>query len=177
MNNQISSFNDVQITQNNTLVLCDIDDTILHYPECVNKCLEFMKDFIHELTEEEFNKDFNYFCNAYKTINKPTHTDYDGFMNMVRKIKACGGKLLFLTARKKSFHDSTKKHLSQVGISYDDNDIHYTNNTITKGEYIKQNINVDEWNEIIFIDDYLSYIKSVSDLFPQIICYNFIVKK
>ena len=71
MNNIISSFNDVQITKNNTLVLCDIDDTILYYPQCVNKCLEFMKDFRHHLSEEEFKKDFEYFCNAYKNINIP----------------------------------------------------------------------------------------------------------
>jgi hypothetical protein len=98
-------------------------------------------------------------------------------MNMVKKIKECNGKLLFLTARNKSNHNKTKQNLTQIGITYNDNDIHYTNNTISKGEYIKNNINVNDWDEIIFIDDYSTYIKSVSDLFPQIICYNFVVKK
>jgi hypothetical protein len=177
MTKLISSFNDIKITKNNTLVLCDIDDTILHYPECINRYLEIMKDFKDHLTKEELIQEFYYFCNMYKKINKPTHTDYEGFMNMIHKINECNGKLLFLTARNKSFHDGTKKHLSDIGVSCDDNDIHYTNNTISKGEYIKNNINVNEWNEIIFIDDYLSFIKSVNNLFPQIICYNFIVKK
>ena len=112
MNKQISSFNDIQITKNNTLVICDIDNTILYYPECINTYLEIMKDF----TEEEMNKEFNYFCNIYKTINKPTHTDYDGYVNMVNKIKTYNGKLLFLTARNNSCHDATKKQLLHVGI-------------------------------------------------------------
>jgi hypothetical protein len=176
MNIQISSFNDIKITKNNTLILCDIDNTVLHYPECNNKCLEIMKDLKNDLTEEEFNRDLNIFCNYYKILNKPIHTDYDGFINMVNKIKESNSKLLFLTARNKSFHNKTKEQLLHVGISCDDNDILYTDNIITKGEYIQNNININEWNEIIFIDDYLSYIKSVNDIFPNIICYNFIVK-
>jgi hypothetical protein len=177
MNIKISSFNDVQITKNNTLVLCDIDDTILYYPHCINTCLEIMKDIKYDFTEEEYNEEFKYFCHMYKHKYKPTHTDYDGFMNMVHKIKEYNGKLLFLTARSKTFHTETKQDLLHIGVSCDDTDIHYTNNTITKGEYIKKYINVNEWDEIIFVDDYLSYIKSVSDLFPQIICYNFAVKQ
>lgn len=176
MNKQISSFNEIQITKTNTLILCDIDNTVLYYPDCVNKCLEIMKDFNNNFPDEEFHKEFNDICNIYKTINKPTHTDYDGYINMVNKIKEYSGKLLFLTARNNLSHNRTKKKLLDIGILCNNNDIHYTNNTITKGEYIKNNINVNEWDEIIFIDDYLSYIKSVSDIFPQIICYNFIVK-
>ena len=92
---------------------------------------------------------------------------------MIHKLKTCNGKLLFLTARNNSFHVNTKKQLLDIGILCNDNDIHYTNNNINKGEYIKKYIDLDIWNEIIFIDDYLSFIKSVNDIFPQIICYNF----
>jgi phosphoserine aminotransferase len=177
MNKQISSFNDINITKKNTLILCDIDDTILYYPECISKCLEIMQDLkIPFSTQEESKTEFNMLCNYYKIINKPTHTDYIGFINMVNKIKELNSKLLFLTARNKSSHNKTKEQLLHVGISCDDNDIHYTNNVTTKGEYIQNNININEWDEIIFIDDYLSYIKSVNDIFPNIICYNFIVK-
>ena len=116
MNKQISSFNNIQITKNKTLVICDIDNTVLYYPECINKCLEIMKDFNDCFTKEKFNKEFNYFCNIYKTINKPTHTDYDGYVNMVNKIKENNGKLLFLTARNNSCNDATKKQLLHVGI-------------------------------------------------------------
>jgi hypothetical protein len=179
MSKQISSFNDIEITKNNTLILCDIDDTILYYPKCNDNCseiIEIMKELHYYLTEEEFCKDLIQLRNIYKHVNKPTHTDYNGFMNMLCKLREHNGKLLFLTARNSSYHKQTKIQLSQIGISCNDNDIHYTNNTITKGEYIKNNININEWDEIIFIDDYVSFIKSVSELFPQIICYNFIVK-
>jgi hypothetical protein len=64
-----------------------------------------------------------------------------------RKLTLCYSllcKLLFLTARNKSFHDNTKKQLLHIGILCEDNDIHYTNNTITKGKYIKNNIDANE---------------------------------
>jgi hypothetical protein len=65
MNKQISSFNDIQITKKKTLVLCDIDNTVLYYPDYNNKCLEIMKKINNHFIGEEFNKDFNNLCNMY----------------------------------------------------------------------------------------------------------------
>jgi hypothetical protein len=144
MNKEITTFNDIQITKNNTLIICDIDNTILYYPDCINKCLEIMKDLGDNLTEEEYKKELNDCCNIYKIINKPIHTDYNGFNNMINNIKKYNSKLLFLTARNNSSHNFTKKQLLDLDIFCDENDIHYTNNTISKGEYIKNNININE---------------------------------
>ena len=44
---------------------------------------------------------------------------------------------------------------------------------MTKGEYIKANINLSQFDNVIFIDDYQSSIASVQALFPEIKCYLF----
>jgi predicted secreted acid phosphatase len=174
---KISSFNDVKIEKNNSLILCDIDNTILYYPDCEKRCLEIIKEICPDENSKEFKEEFRICCNKYKYITDPTHTDYNGFMNLLNKIKESNSKLLFLTARnKENYHNKTIKHLSHIGVPFDENDIHYTNATITKGEYIKKYIDIHKWNQIIFIDDYESYIKTVTDLFPQIISYNFHIK-
>ncbi len=174
MSKQISSFRDVQIIKNNTLVLCDIDDTVLHYPGWKSRCLDIIKDLqLFQLSKEELKKDLNDFCNMYKHMHKPEHTDYDGFSAMLQNIQSHQGKLLFITARCKVSHETTKKHLMQAGVYCDDQDIHYTDNIISKGEYIQKNIDISQFDDVIFIDDYVSYIKSVVDIFPQITCYQF----
>ena len=111
----------------------------------------------------------------YKHVHKPTPTDNDGFINMMNKISMTNSKLMFLTARTKNYDKTTQKQFNDINILSYDYGIHYTEAKITKGEYIKQNINIEEWDEVIFIDDYLSYIQSVKTLFPQIKCYNFII--
>ena len=41
----ISSFKEVEVTNCvKTLILCDIDGTILHFPDCDNFCKEFIKE-------------------------------------------------------------------------------------------------------------------------------------
>jgi hypothetical protein len=43
----ISSFKEVELTNDvKTLILCDIDGTILHFPDCDN----FSKEFIKEIS-------------------------------------------------------------------------------------------------------------------------------
>ena len=83
------------------------------------------------------------------------------------------GKIIFLTARSKFSEDYTKRQFGQIGLKYEDYDIYYTDNKIYKGDFIKSNIDTSLWYEIIFIDDYVFNLDSVSCIFPESKCYKF----
>lgn len=63
---------------------------------------------------KEFKEEFKICCNKYKYIINPTHTDYNGFMNLLNKIKKSNSKLLFLTARNKENYHILVFHLMKM---------------------------------------------------------------
>lgn len=136
----IKSFTEVKLTTCRPLVICDIDDTILHFKS-----------------------------------NKPTHTDYEGFLQLSKRISELNGKLIFLTARNKEDHAYTRDNFTSIGLNYDDYEVHYTNNKISKGEYIYKYIQTHNHDSIIFIDDRIDYINSVLDYTPYVDCYMFYI--
>lgn len=173
----ICTFNDIIITNSNTLVICDIDNTLIYwnktpkdfYNTIINDCPDF--------TQEEIEKEAIDYNNMYRMIKPPCMTDSDGFNNLREKIKSLhNSKIIFLTARTEQVKNNNsfmRKNFKAIDLDYDEFDIHYTNNMISKGEYIQKNINHNDYDKIIFIDDYVSYIKSVKDIFPNTICYKF----
>jgi hypothetical protein len=176
----INTFNDISITKENTLILCDIDDTVLTFKHLDKDFMYFYNMIKQDFPDEDIDFIVNEardFYNTYRSYNKPIHTDYEGFTNMVTKLKNKNSNICFLTARNEEFKDYTKKDLNNIGINYDDFIIYFTGDKMSKGEYIKNNINLENINEIIFIDDYDNYLKSVIDLYPNIICYKFEYKK
>lgn len=176
MYKKISSFNQVELKADEKyLIICDIDDTILHFPECNKICSKILNDMCRK--EEDYEKDLKYLKTVYRSAIKPTHTDYDGFSSMLGKIKETNSKLIFLTARNFQSDNLTKTQLKQIGLFPDDLPIHYTGSKISKGEYIKTHMDLSVWTNIIFIDDNDNYIKTVTDIHPQIICYKFVIKE
>ncbi len=174
----ISSFNQVELTPGvKPLILCDIDGTLLHFPDRDNFCENFIKEICPDGTNDpNYEKELDNLKNMYISIKPPSHTDYNGFISMLKKIREMEGKLMFLTARGSSADAWTKKQLKIIGVNPEDFDIHYTGNKITKGEYIKRYINLTGWENVVFIDDYESFIKTVTELHPQIVCYKFEAK-
>jgi len=174
----ISSFTEVELKdESKILVLCDIDNTILHYPNCDEFCEILVRDFCPNGKDDpNYEKELQDLKRTYISLNAPSHTDYDGFVSMVKKISDKNGKLMFLTARSSESDDWTKKHLKQIGINPDDFKIHYAGIRMTKGEYIRRYIKLENWEQIIFIDDYESFIKSVLELHPEIECYQFSIQ-
>lgn len=170
----INSFNQIDISKSNTLVICDIDNTLLYWKKKPEE-LYYLVDEMYPGCDEETKKiQANEFLNMYKNIYPPTNTDSEGFRNLLNKLDENSSEIIFLTARTKSCTESwTKKHFESLGLDYEKYQVHYTDNLVTKGEYIKNNIEIDKYSQVIFIDDYDSYIKSVLDIFPQIICYKF----
>jgi hypothetical protein len=169
----ILTFNDIEINLHNTLIICDIDDTILYYEKNLDHFIDIVKkDFSHFNQKEILQEAISYY-NFYRNFNKPLHTDFNGFSNLLYKIKNFNSKLIFLTARTSNSIITTSNDFKSIGINYNDFNIYYTNNKISKGDYIKNFIDINKYNQIIFIDDNNEYINSVHDLFPNIICYLF----
>lgn len=160
----INSFTQIDIPNVKTLVICDIDETAITFDAGI--------DFCRGLADE-LNEPFDQIFQMYKSINKPTQTDPEGLAELVDKIKLSQGQLMFLTARNELSHKKTKSDLDSSGLNYEAQPVHYTNNLISKGEYIKTNIKLDDYEKIIFIDDYPSYIQTVLKSNPQIECYLF----
>lgn len=172
---KISTFNSIDITNERTLVICDIDDTLLHYPKAHDACHEMVSDVFPELDRDhpKYKKEFYEMLSMYKAIKEPECTDLEGFLRLVIRVRALNGDIIFLTARSESSIEYTKKHFTQIGLDYDYYKVHYTNNKITKGKYIKENIDLVNYTDVIFIDDYDCYIQTVLDEFNFIKCYKF----
>lgn len=182
----ISSFNDVEIKDTNTLIICDIDETLLTWNKKLSDFYHMIKDDFSlidcesKYTQKEIDKEAQLWLITYCGMFAPMMTDADGFYNLLNRIEKSNSEIMFLTARPKNEKNVkfTKKNFTDIGLDYDKYSIHYTdNNSISKGEYIKKNIiikeNKDKYGEINFIDDYESNIKTVNDILPNVICYKF----
>jgi hypothetical protein len=149
----VNSFNEIQITKTRPLVICDIDDTLLYFKLNINRIINQSN------------------TNSEKYI--PHHTDFVGFNELTKRITQLKGKLIFLTARNKEHENYTKENFTSIGLNYNNYEVHYTNNTISKGEYIYNYIQTHEHDDIIFIDDRIDYINTVLDYTPYVDCYLF----
>jgi hypothetical protein len=186
---KISSFDNIKINDHlKPLIICDIDETLLYFDRSYDKYYKMMKKDNPDFSEDEIKELAQGMYDMSVMVLKAQHTDENGFINMYNNVKKLNDKIIFLTARNSSGDKTTKKHLKDVGIndlfgSETDAEtkieIHYTNNAVTKGEYIKNNIMTtivreNEFTQIIFIDDYDSSIQSVLEHLPrEIDCYLF----
>jgi hypothetical protein len=169
----ISSFNDIVLTKQKPLVLCDIDETILRYKYTYENFYQQMKLFSPTLSETEIKQNTEDDYYLYRILNNPSHTDSDGFTKMLERIEQLNGELMFVTARSLGSEKITKNHFKCIDIDYNKYKIHYSY-VVNKGEYIKKYINnMDEYGEIIFIDDQEQILKNVRYFNPQITCYKF----
>lgn len=173
---EINNFNDIEINSN-SLIICDIDETVLTYRKNLRYFIELNKQispnpsiyYFKALEDYEFYKINEYYDDII-------HTDLEGFYNMIDKINQLNGNIIFLTARHHSSNDYTRKQLSSINIHHHNYSIYYTGNTITKGDYIKLYLDIDGYDEIIFIDDLDFNLNSVYETNPKIKCYKFVKK-
>jgi hypothetical protein len=170
---KISSFKDIHLDRN-TLVLCDIDDTVILFEKLGKKWWRERFDDYYER-----NGDFEFSEQALlkewiHQIHKqnPVHVDEAGFTDFMERIDATGSTIVFVTARTSDLYCLTLHHLKQVGIT-PKTDIHYTSNT-PKGEYIANVLDFDDFDHVVFIDDMEHNVNSVERVFgDKIVCYLF----
>ncbi len=177
---KITSFANL-IKHNKTLVICDIDETIMHFTTTAD---EQINNNWWDMKKRQYIESFNcdektagtYAYDEWHNIvqtTAPQFTDSDGFVQMLDKLDEKNSDIIFLTARKQNTRDLTYKHLSMLNINPNNFMLHFTNLT-PKGPYIKNNINIDNYRKIIFIDDAKHNLDSVYDTFSgKIECYHF----
>jgi len=177
---QIDTFDKIVI-ESNTLVLSDIDETILFYDKINQKWWKDKIDYYMNKNKCDSSKATIFALDEwFEHIQKnvPRHTDNIGFRNLLENIKQKNSKLIFITARHPDFKQITEEHFNYLGLNPSDYKVHYLGG-YPKGQYIKENINTSNYNNIIFIDDLDRNITSVEKTFPnnnKLITYKFIMK-
>ena len=173
--NIIRSFQNIHFPKHiRPLVICDIDFTFLRSKS--------NDDFYYQLIKYNLfmNQQIEYYIHSFlhKDIQESyiCQTDCIGFQEMLQIIHFLNGKFIFLTSRHNKTHAKTLYDLSKVGlVNPFQFEIHYTNNVIQKGDYIKQKImkQHNKYNHFIFIDDCSETIHYASHIMPELCCYIF----
>jgi hypothetical protein len=168
---EIRSFSEIVITSQRTLILCDIDDTVLKWDRTLESCI-IEAVFLFPKESESFQRGFGQnLWIAYRETVPPIWTDQSGFMTMMGRLSP-SSRLVFLTARAGGeLAHWTRHDFESLGLTYDPSGVFYTGNKMTKGKFIKNHIPLEGFERVIFIDDLQENIDSVSGNFPDIQCY------
>jgi hypothetical protein len=159
----IKSFSEIDI-QPNTIVLCDIDDTLLHHPGINHSWSNLISVFFniqhfeetgtHNQTES--NKKAVKFCDDVFNTIPLQHTDREGFFDMVKK----STEFAFVTARQENAKNFTYENLKSLDIDPEIMKVHFCGNE-AKGEYIVRNFDLEKYDHVVFIDDQLRNVENV----------------
>lgn len=174
---KIKSFSEIPIDNKKTLIICDIDDTVLAVGRSIEYFYQLAELDLPRLSPYLKEKYARSVYDIYRRYVLPTHTDLPGFQKMISQLEEnTESSFVFLTAR--AFHElgvqQTRKDLEHIGISPNYR-VYYTSNIISKGDYIMENIDITSYDTVIFIDDRIENIDSVALRFPKIITYQFII--
>lgn len=173
----IHSFDEVNLEKEGTLIICDIDDTLFRYERNLHYFYKNLKHSFPELIEDELTQHASLLYATYVKNRKPMPTDYDGFIRLMKKTLDTKSKLIFITARNECSIEHTKQEFKQIGIAYSYFNVYYTNNEQSKGEFIRDKIDMDGVDKLIVIDDQVSNLKSVKQYYPMCECYHFLFRR
>jgi predicted secreted acid phosphatase len=172
---KINTFDKITI-EKNSLILCDIDDTVLRYDLSLDdfylKIKKTLKDSNGWICNEDIKslalEDFA----DYRDSNIPFHTEKEGFERFERKIMETDSKLYFITSRSEKFKKITEEQLESIGIDSTKYPIYFTyEHKISKADYIKKFIDITNYSKICFIDDLPMTVQLVKKKFPHFECF------
>ena len=176
MSKQIVSFKNVAIHPR-TLVVFDIDDTVIGYEEFSHT---FFTDSIKAYKEKHkcYKMALDFALHDWISLVKkgtPYHMDSSGFDELTEKIKTTDSHYIFMTARNPLYREVTELHLEKVGIQ--NRQVYYLAGS-NKGEFLKSiSQKYSEYNRMIFIDDMEKNINDVHKAFGnKIDLYHFVKK-
>jgi uncharacterized HAD superfamily protein len=167
----ICTFFQVPITGSHGLLIFDIDETLLTYPEITNEW--WKKTFM-----EFYNTNGNNYDEADKQslikwithtdTHAPQYTDKDGLFDLLKR--AAKYKIICVSARSEEAREKTINNLSALNIP-----IHelYLVGDEHKSVIIKKLTENEKYDDIIFIDDLESNITDVATNIPCVTCYQF----
>jgi hypothetical protein len=150
----INSFYQIKPLNPNTLVVLDIDDTIMSFTtinkkwwnDTYNTYLLHYKD-----TEKAYKKSEKLWI-KYISRSNPNLLDEINFINFLEKISENNCELIFLTARNKKISKLTMTQLSYCRINIESSKVFFSRN---KGVELKNIVEQTYPNikDIIFVDD------------------------
>ncbi len=155
MINPIQNYDEINISEN-TLIMMDIDDTIIKF------------ETLHKNWWKE--NEPNALEKWLKIINeeKPTMLDSEKFTELLERIKTSNSEIIFITARYESLSELTYTHLIECGLSINKNQIYHS---YPKGkklldicEEMKKTRDIQNY---IFVDDHLDNIEDVQKYLSQ----------
>ncbi len=159
----VNKFSDIPIKPN-TLILCDIDNTLLHHPAINNEWVDTIqqlfllhnRSIIGEYNTAKAAEDANNYCNTLFDTIPMQHTDREGFFAMVETAT----EFAFVTARHEFARQFTYDNLRGLGIDPSGHVVHFSGN-IPKGEYIRTNFDLSKYDYVVFIDDQVGNLQNV----------------
>lgn len=169
----INSFSKINPIKPNTLVVLDIDDTIMSFPN-------IDKEWWNETYTNLYYYDKK---NAYKQTSllwldrivksKPSLIDKKNLNNFLEQIKINNCELIFLTARDVNISEITIKQLNECNLNVNPTKIFYSREKGKELEYIVKNLYPNIKN-IIFVDDLIENLINVAYTFntPNLFKYN-----
>lgn len=158
----ISSFTEVTLIPNSLLIL-DIDDTVLKFDDINHKWWEkWMAHFLEihndkDIAEEKALDTWR----EHVTINLPKHTDEKGICELIKKAQDIDITIIFLTARSDNTKYLTENvHLSHLSLNV--GKVYYANKQ-NKGKIMSEHIKKDfpDKDTYIYIEDAEFNIKDV----------------
>jgi hydroxymethylpyrimidine pyrophosphatase-like HAD family hydrolase len=161
----IKKFDKIFLNNEKPLIICDIDNTILYrnkendnIEDDINNCF-FYKPFVD--------------CFSKKKKREILPTDIDGFRRLEEKVRNLNGKIIFLSGRGIKRKKIIEKDFIQIGLDSKKYDIHYTTKKYSKGRYVYENIKLDHYKDVFFIDDLYENHESMFSFFPKFKYYLF----
>ncbi len=145
---EIKNYDEIMIKKN-TLVMLDIDNTIIKFKTLYKNWWKdnepnnpnLIDEWIRIVREEE-----------------PLMLDFDKFMNLLIKIKETNSDVIYITARNESLDELTYRQLISCGVSLNREQIYFS---YPKGKKLLEICNDKKYNNYIFVDDHLDNIEDV----------------
>lgn len=157
---RISNFKRIKLKEN-SIVLCDIDDTLLNFEH-------FIGDYWNTSNKVDHTYDI-WFSLIENQIPLISHASFYTFLDEIHRTNS---KLILITARSEKFKNGTLHHLKTVDIIF--HDIHFLNGNL-KGDFISKFYSKDihEFSDIHFIDDDICQVFDVKEKNANINVYHF----
>lgn len=153
----IQKFSEINVKPN-TIIFCDIDDTLIHHPFLNGEWTMMLNIFFNmkhysqtgEYNFAESTKETEAYLDSVLAERPMLHTDKDGFFAMANLAK----RFVFITARLPSTIEFTCQNLQSVGVDPENYEVRFSGGE-DKGTFIMREFGEElrGYDAVLFIDD------------------------
>jgi len=106
----VHRFNEVvPYIKKNTLVVCDLDYTLVHYGKPFLEFLNEARALVPSNQLEDYEPTAFDLYHVHRSRNPPIHTDPPGFIQLLMEVLTQEGKLIFVTCRSPEYEAFTRQ--------------------------------------------------------------------